>query len=119
MRSLIIDDNKHNRKIFRIALEHVGYQVMEAENGAVGYAAFQEEEYDLLILDLAMPVMDGTEFLAEARQLPCWNDPTVIVVTANPHMTTADVENMADYILYKPIDVQSFAHLVERVKHCA
>jgi two-component system, chemotaxis family, chemotaxis protein CheY len=115
MRSLVVDDNLHNRKIFRIALETAGYQVMEAENGALGFAAFQAEQYDLLIIDLAMPVMDGVQFLTQAHQLPSWNNPTVIVVTANPHMTTEDVNDMADYILYKPIDVQSFKHLVERV----
>ncbi len=117
MRSLVIDDNNHNRKIFRIALEHVGYQVAEAENGAMAIAAVEDGQYDLLIVDLAMPIMDGSDFLAQAHRLPLWNDPTVIVVTANPHMATEDIRDLADYVLYKPIDVPSFTHLVERVMH--
>ncbi|MDZ4769475.1 MAG: response regulator [Chloroflexota bacterium] len=114
--ALVVDDNEHNRRIFRIALEHAGYAVVEAEDGLGGLQAFHTGKYQLLIVDLAMPTLDGVALLTQLCQSPAWNKPVVIVVTANPHMATSAVEQVADYILQKPIDVRDFAQLSERVQ---
>jgi CheY-like chemotaxis protein len=113
--ALVVDDNEHNRRIFRIALEHAGYSVVEAEDGAQGVEVYQQHHCHLLIVDLAMPNVDGVTMLTQMRQLPTWNRPTVIVVTANPHMATMMVQQMADYILQKPISVRDFTQITARV----
>jgi CheY-like chemotaxis protein len=112
--ALIIDDNYYNRDIFRITLEHIGYQVAESSDGIKGLAEFNRNHYDLVILDLRMPTMTGTEVLQIMRADARGKQAQVIVVTANPHMATDDVHEQADYVLQKPIDVALFSALARR-----
>ena len=65
---LIIDDDASIRSFLRRALEGVGWQAAEAENGAVGLQRVAQEEPDLILLDLMMPVMDGFEFILQLRK---------------------------------------------------
>ena len=79
---LIIDDDASIRSFLRRALEGAGWQAVEAENGAVGLERVAQEEPDLILLDLMMPVMDGFEFILQLRrEEDNWNIP-IIVVTA-------------------------------------
>ena len=60
---LIVDDDAQVRTLCRLALEESGYLVSEATNGKSALAAIEETDFDLIVLDLAMPDMDGFEFL--------------------------------------------------------
>ena len=60
---LIVDDDAQVRRLCRLALEESGYLVGEATNGKNALAAIEETDFDLIVLDLAMPDMDGFEFL--------------------------------------------------------
>ena len=64
---LIVDDDAQVRKLCRLALEEPGYFVREARNGKEALAAIQGSSFDLIVLDLCMPGMDGFEFLAAVR----------------------------------------------------
>ena len=66
----------------RQALEPVGWQVTEAENGQVAVEAITAARPEVIILDLMMPKMDGFEFLDNVRARPDWQDIPVVVVTA-------------------------------------
>jgi two-component system, OmpR family, response regulator ResD len=61
--ALVVDDHYHNRDLFRIALENAGYTVTEARNGEEAITILEKETFRLLILDLHMPIMDGTQVL--------------------------------------------------------
>jgi two-component system, chemotaxis family, chemotaxis protein CheY len=113
--ALVIDDNFHNRHIFRIALEHAGFGVTESEDGLKGLNALKNGEYELVILDLRMPGMDGTDVLRIMRKTEELQATQVVVVTANPHMVTDDIRTMADYVLQKPVDIPTFAALARRL----
>lgn len=113
--ALVIDDNFHNRHIFRIALEFAGYEVTESEDGLKGLTALRNSSFDLVILDLRMPGIDGSEVLRVMRQTKEWNATQVVVVTANPHMVTEEVGTLADYVLHKPVDVLTFSELAKRL----
>jgi len=73
-RILIVDDNEPLCAILREELEDAGYSVDTALDGRKGLAALRESRYDLVILDLRMPVMDGLEalgkMLARDRRTP-------------------------------------------------
>lgn len=113
---LVMDDNYHNRYIFRIALEEKGYCVEEAENGADGLEILKEKSFDLLVLDLQMPLVDGVTVLRELYNRPVHRSMRVLVVTANAHMAIGEVADLADYVMYKPINVIEFAEFAERLR---
>jgi CheY-like chemotaxis protein len=114
--ALVMDDNFHNRQIFRIALEEKGYYVDEAENGSVGLGILKEKTFDLLVLDLQMPLVDGIEVLRELQTSSMHRRMRVLVVTANAHMAAGEVTDLADYVMYKPINVMEFAEFATRLK---
>jgi PAS domain S-box-containing protein len=76
-RILLVDDSEDNRALLGFYLKHTSYQLDTADNGAVALLKFQSSPYDLVIMDLQMPVLDGYEatrairhFEAERRQSP-------------------------------------------------
>jgi CheY-like chemotaxis protein len=69
----------------------------------------------LIVLDLAMPEIDGHGVLKELQECGITSHTFVIVMTANPQMATGEVEAIADYVMYKPIDVTEFAHFAKRM----
>ncbi len=113
--ALVIDDNFHNRHIFHIALEFVGYEVTEADDGLTGLEALKHGTYQLIILDLRMPGLDGGEVLKIMRKSEEWQNLQVVVITANPHMVTEEVGETADYVLQKPVDISTFSALAQRL----
>ena len=81
-RALLVDDDEVVRRSVRQALEPMGWQVAEAENGQVAVESLTAARPDVIILDLMMPKMDGFEFLDELRGRPDWQDIPVVVITA-------------------------------------
>ncbi len=114
--ALIIYDEFYNRDVFRIALESIGYEVMDAANGAIGLEILGKQTFNLLILDLQMPVINGREVLKQLRQMPLHKNMQVAVITANIPMATDEIHEIADYVMYKPINVQAFAQLAMRLR---
>jgi CheY-like chemotaxis protein/anti-sigma regulatory factor (Ser/Thr protein kinase) len=79
---LVIEDNDASREIMRSILEGADWAVKEAENGKIGLEQFEDEQPDLILLDLMMPVMDGFEFVSKLRRLEKGKDVPVIVISA-------------------------------------
>lgn len=67
-RILIVDDNKHTRRLFKAVLENENYTVFTAENGIDALRVMDEEHIDLVVLDIMMPKMDGYEFTKTLRE---------------------------------------------------
>lgn len=114
--ALIIDDNWFNRDIFRIALESAGYRVSEASGGPAGLQILERETFNLLILDLQMPTIDGNTVLRSVRSRAFHKDMHVVVVTAHLHMAAGDIEALSDFVMGKPINIAEFTMFVERLK---
>jgi len=115
--ALVCDDNFYNRDVCSLALQHVGYEVVEAENGREAINLLAQRQFDLLVLDLAMPEVDGIDVLRSINAQPGHRNLCVMVMTAHSHMAVhEDIEGRADYIIYKPIDVVDFSRLLERLK---
>lgn len=60
-RILLVEDTEDNRQIVRDLMESVGYDLIEAEDGAAGVAMAAEHRPDLILMDIQLPVMDGYE----------------------------------------------------------
>jgi signal transduction histidine kinase len=69
VRILLVEDNPVNMKIARRFLHSWGCQISIAENGRVAWEIFQQNSFDLLLIDLEMPLMDGKTLLSHIRQV--------------------------------------------------
>ncbi len=78
-RVLVVDDEPHIRTVLRGYLEADGFDVTDAADGERAIAAIRDNPYDLVLLDVMLPGMDGLEVL---RQLRTFSDAYVILVTA-------------------------------------
>ena len=114
-RVLIIDDVLANRALLRELLEDVGIEVSEAENGRQGVDRATSENFDAVLTDIQMPLLDGYEATKQMRADPRLRDLPVIAVTA--HALADDREKclaagMNDY-LSKPVDPEKLYRLLE------
>ncbi|MBS3964591.1 MAG: EAL domain-containing protein [Methylomonas sp.] len=78
---LVIDDDAMTRLLVRQVLEQRGFRVAEADCGSSGLASLAHETFDLVLLDLLMPDLDGFECLRRIRQMPA-HDTAVVIMTA-------------------------------------
>ena len=107
MKVLIIDDDADIRSIARLSLSRLGgMEVVEAASGAEGVRKAQNEQPDVILLDMMMPVMDGSATLAALRSQPATAATPVIFLTAKA--MRVEVERLralgAAGVLIKPFD---------------
>lgn len=112
---LIVDDEPNVRLSYRMTLETEGYTVMEAESGARALEQFEGNDFDLAILDMRMPEMDGLELLAEMRQRGL-DTPTVIITAFGdiPHAVRAMKLGAIDF-LKKPLTPEQLRQIASEV----
>ena len=112
---LVVDDEQIIRESLTYVLTKENYQVDEAENGKIAYEKLLETSYDLVITDLEMPEMKGTELLDKIRNLSVQT--STIVVTAYGSLETAISalrSGASDYIL-KPVEFDELLFKVKRL----
>jgi phosphoserine phosphatase RsbU/P len=103
---LLVDDDEFNREIIRPRLERRGYRVDTANDGLTALAQIKERSYDLILLDIMMPGMDGVQVLKELREFRSRAQLPVIMVTARDNsqdIVDALRDGANDYVT-KPID---------------
>lgn len=111
---LVVDDALENRAVIVNLLEPLGFTLSEAENGQIGLEKLQAIQPDLVITDLAMPIMDGYEFLRQIRQHPALKQQKVLVSSASVSQMDRykALDAGADDFLAKPIDASILFHLL-------
>ena len=82
-RILLVEDNSVNQLVARGMLTRLGYEVEIAEQGEAALARLEREEFDLVLMDCNMPVMDGYETSRRMRADPRWQTIPIIALTAN------------------------------------
>ena len=78
---LTVDDSRSIREAVRFALEPLGYDICEAEDGVEGLEQLDKNQVDLVITDLNMPNLDGIEFIEEVRKKECFAGLPLVMLT--------------------------------------
>jgi len=101
---LVIDDDPALLDIIVRMLTRVGANVTVSETGTGGLAALDQRPFDLLILDLMLPDVDGFDILAQLRANPRHNEMPILILSAvvNPDMISKGLDMGADAYLTKP-----------------
>ena len=116
-RILLVEDNNINQEIARSILEAAGHEVEVACDGSVAVMAVQRKVYDLVLMDVQMPIMDGVSATRVIRSLPgpeC--DVPILAVTANvlPDQIRAFKEAGMNDHMGKPFQRDELLNLVDR-----
>ncbi len=113
---LIVDDKWENRSVIVNLLEPIGFAVVEAGHGKEGLAKAKQQQPDLIITDLSMPVMDGYEMLKFLRNEETLKHLPVIVSSASVSDMDRQqsLDSGADDFLAKPLQVQELFSLLAK-----
>ena len=113
---LIVEDHATMREAMRLILEHEGFEIREAPDGARALEMAKTQPPDLMFLDLNIPGASGADVLAELKNDPATKNVRVIVVTATGEEGRAFVLSLgADEYFTKPFSPTALLNTVERV----
>src|SRR3712207_2363790 len=82
-RILLVEDNEMNRDMLSRRLQRRGYEVLVAADGAEGAALARQEQPDLILMDMTLPVLDGWEATRQVKADPATQSIPVIALTAH------------------------------------
>lgn len=115
---LLVEDNELNQRLMKISLKKNNYKVTIADNGLEGVKLFKEQKFDLILMDLMMPVMDGFEATKQIRNIEALEQSRyytpIIAFTANTLTNDHDkcVSAGMDDILEKPFNFEKFSEIL-------
>jgi CheY-like chemotaxis protein len=114
---LLVEDNAVNQKVARRFLERLGYRADAVANGLEAVNTLETRRYDLILMDLQMPEMDGFEASRQIRKrLPLDQQPRIVALTANALHGDRELclaAGMNDYIA-KPVKLHEIADAIRR-----
>jgi len=114
-RILIVDDSSTVRRYYRGVLEKAGCQVEEAVSGSEGLEKLYMEEFDLLLVDVNMPKMDGYSFLKEVRRAEDLKPVPAVMISTESGVGDMDRGFRAgcNAYLVKPVEPEELLAYVE------
>jgi DNA-binding response OmpR family regulator len=112
---LVVDDDRTTRHFLELQLRSAGFLVETADGGEAALARVGAEPFDLMLLDIWMPGMDGLEVMARLRELP--SSPKVIVMTADdaPQTVLKVLRERACRYVTKPVEPRDLVALIREV----
>jgi two-component system, OmpR family, response regulator ResD len=114
-RALVVEDTPAFQTIISMALEFAGFEVDVVSNGVEALKRLREQTFHIMFLDLNMPTMSGSTVLRVIRQMGTYDHMHVVVVTANSHMSNDEIDDLADFVMLKPLDVEDLARFAQRL----
>jgi CheY-like chemotaxis protein/HPt (histidine-containing phosphotransfer) domain-containing protein len=122
LRVLVAEDNKINQQFARMLLVKAGHAVEIAENGEAAVAAVTAGNYDVVLMDIQMPILDGIEATRHIRALPPPKNAVPIIAVTAHAMTGAREEYLAsgmDGYLSKPLDPNTLLRTLDAYAEAA
>jgi two-component system, chemotaxis family, chemotaxis protein CheY len=119
MRLLIIEDSDLVRRMYRLVFSRREHEMVEAEDGRSALAALgsSPQPFNVILLDLRMPGMDGVAFIRMVREAPAYREIPIILTTSEPDSSPLLQEAMAlgvAGVIKKPWKPQELLALVQR-----
>ena len=119
MKVLLAEDNEINQQFGMALLKKMGHSVTLAENGMDALAALEKDQFDLVLMDIQMPVMDGEQALAVLRERERTIDAHLPVIAATAYALKGDEEKFLadgfDGYVSKPLEVKKLVTEMKRV----
>jgi CheY-like chemotaxis protein len=111
MRVLLVEDIPESRETYRVMLERLGHEVVEAINGKEAVAAAVDRIPDLVLMDLNMPETDGLLGIAALRTISTFGHVPIIAMTAYPQQLTLNraIDAGCDAYLQKPFSLENLS----------
>jgi CheY-like chemotaxis protein len=114
---LLVEDTEDNRFMLRRLLEMSGYTVVEARNGQEAVQVAEDQQPELILMDLSLPVIDGLAATRRIREMPDFNHVPIVAVSAHD---TADFHAEAisagcNSYITKPIDFNELERLLQQL----
>ena len=114
MRILVVDDDPIIRKLLLEVLTNDGHQVEVAVNGLEGLKLARSEAFQLVLMDVHMPIMNGLETLIEIRRL--FPRTPVAMMDSYPDQLVREAESRgALTCVHKPFDLEEIREIIQRV----
>ncbi len=117
MNVLIIEDNVNNLYLAQYLLEASGHSVVSAHNGASGIVLTQQQDFDVILLDIQLPDINGHEVARRLTTLPDWSGAPIIAVTSFALSGDREKALAAGCTAYleKPIDPEQFVAQITHI----
>ena len=117
MRVLAIDDNEEITDVLRFYLEHIGVDCKTFNNGKDGLLAIENENHDLVLLDVAMPIFTGLDVIDSLKQHGLLASNRIVVMTASSDKEMLKrIDESGLEILKKPCSLEELTELIERYR---
>jgi CheY-like chemotaxis protein len=110
---LIVEDDNSLRVVIRMVLEQAGYEVSEARHGGAALESLESSVPDVIVADLRMPIMDGSELIGRLRSDP--STAAIPVVLLSGLQVDPAVRSLAAAVLAKPFEP---ADLLAAISRC-
>jgi len=111
---LLAEDNKVNQLVAMEMLKHLNCQVTLASNGQEALEWLEQSQFDLILMDIHMPMMDGIEAVQRIRSQACYADLPIIAITANTLASDHEqyILSGMNKVMTKPIDMDELSQQV-------
>jgi CheY-like chemotaxis protein len=117
LRVLIVDDHSDTRDVFMELLSLEGHQVMTADSGESALARLLSERFDVAVIDIGLPRMDGLEVARRAREHLRDSTPFLVAMTGVAPALAGVAPTMFDEYCVKPFDSERFLAIVASATH--
>lgn len=119
LRVLTVDDSRTILAMLHHTLSNAGFEVLQAEDGKQGLDMLKSQDFDVVITDINMPVMDGIEFIRHVRATGQHQSLPILILTTETSQDKRDQGKAAGGTgwIVKPFDPEKLISVIHRVVH--
>ncbi len=118
LRILLVEDDPINQKLIKLMLKEKGHKITIANNGAEAIQLYEQGAFDLILMDIQMPIMDGIEATKCIRANEA-EDEHIPIIAVTAHALSGDRERFLaigmDYYLSKPLELEALYDILDQV----